>query len=62
MTELLCGRKWYNQHRLDYTQADIDAQTIVVSCNGRDLPAVKQDHKDRGIVKDIVKSYRKERR
>ena len=59
--EPLCGQDWYQKHRLDHTQADIDSLTIVVACDGRDLPPVKQDHKDRGIVKNLVKSYRKEK-
>lgn len=58
----LCGWSWFQLHRNDYTQADIEAQTIVVSCNGKDLPRVRQDKKDRGLVKDLVKSYRKEAR
>ena len=58
--EPLCGWQWYQQHRQDHTQADIDAMSIVVSCDGRNLPPVRQDKKDRGMVKDLVKSYRKE--
>lgn len=61
VTQPICGLAWYAKHRNDYTQRDIDSLTIVVACDGRDLPPVKQDHKDRGIVKDLVKSYRKEK-
>ncbi len=61
VTQPICGQDWLRKHRYDYTQAYMDSLTIVVACDGRDLPPVKQDHKDRGIVKDLVKSYRKER-
>ncbi len=54
----LCGWPWYHQHRNDYTQAEIDSLSIVVSHNGKDLPPIRQDKKDRGLVKDLVKSYR----
>jgi len=60
-TEPLCGLVWLRQHQYDYTQRDIDSLRIVVSCNGKELPPVSQDRKDRGIVKDLVKSYRKEK-
>ena len=56
----LCGWEWYSKHGHDVTQADIDSQAISLSFNGRNLPAVSQDRKDRGLVKDLVKSYRKE--
>lgn len=56
----LCGWEWYQKHRLDYSQAYIDSLTIVVSVDNRQLPTVS--NKDRGIVKDLVKSYRKEAR
>jgi len=58
-TEPLCGWPWYQQHRRDHTQADIDALSIVLSCDGKSLPPVSQKKKDRGLVKDLVKSYRK---
>ena len=62
VTQPICGQDWLLQHRYDYSQRDIDSLTIVVACDGRDLPPISQDHKDRGIVKDLVKSYRKEAR
>ena len=59
VTQPICGYDWLRQHRYDYSQHDIDSLTIVVACDGRDLPPVSQDRKDRGIVKNLVKSYRK---
>jgi len=58
----LCGWPWYQAHRHDHTEQEIAALSIVVSCNGKKLPLVRQDTKDRGLVKDLVKSYRKEGR
>ena len=60
VTQPICGLAWYTKHRNDYTQADIDSLTIVVSVDNRQLPPVS--NKDRGIVRDLVKSYRKEAR
>lgn len=61
MQELLCGQDWYLKHRFDHTQAEIDSLTIAVSVNGQNLPPVRQDKKDQGLVKDLVKSYREEK-
>ena len=60
LVDPLCGWEWYSQHGHDVTQADINSQAISLSFNGRNLPAVSQDRKERGLVKDLVKSYRKE--
>ena len=56
----LCGWPWYQQHLLDHSQAEIDSLSITISHCGKNLPSVRQDTKDRGLVKDLVKSYRKE--
>lgn len=61
MEEPLCGIVWYRKNQYKHTQAEIDSLTIAVAVNGRDLPLVRQDKKDRGLVKDLVKSYREER-
>ena len=58
-TALLCGRNWYDKHQNDYTHEDIASLTIIVSCECRELPAIRQNGK-RGIVKDLVKMNRKE--
>jgi len=58
MTELLCGREWYLKHRYDHTEQEIASLSIAVSCNGKKLPPVRQDRRDQGLVKDLVKSYR----
>lgn len=57
--EPLCGQDWYREHRFDHTQAEIDSLSIVISHQGQNLPPVRQDKKDKGLVKDLVKSYRK---
>ena len=56
--EPLCGWAWYQRNKNRITQADIDRLGIVVSVNGKELPAVSTSKKDRGLVKDMVKSYR----
>ncbi len=56
----LCGWAWYHMHKNDYTQAQIDSLSIAISHHGQNLPPVRQDKRDRGLVKDLVKSYRKE--
>lgn len=60
VTQPICGEDWLRQHRLDYTQRDIGSLTIILSVDKRRLPAVS--NKDRGIVKHLVKSYRKEKK
>lgn len=54
----LCGQAWYLQHRLDYTQADIDAQTIIMKVDNRQMPTVSGTDK-KGRVSNIVKINRK---
>ena len=56
--EPLCGWAWFQTHKNDVTQADIDSLGIVIAVSGKVLPAVSTSKKDRGIVKDLVKSYR----
>ena len=58
-TEPLCGIKWLRKHQHDHTHAEIASLSIIVSCEGRELPAIRQNGK-RGIVKDLVKMNRKE--
>lgn len=60
VTEPLCGREWLRKHWNKHTQAEIDSLSIVISHCGKNLPPIRQDTKGRGIVKDLVKSYRKE--
>ena len=56
----LCGWSWYQRNKNRITQADINSLGIVIAVDGKNLPAVRQAKKDRGIVKDLVKSYREE--
>ena len=60
-TGLLCGQAWFNKHQNDYTHEDIASLSITASIEGRELPATRQNGK-RGIVKDLVKINRKEKR
>jgi len=58
---MLINEGWYQQHKNDHTQAEIDSLSIVISHCGKNLPPVRQNRKDRGLVKDLVKSHREER-
>lgn len=53
----LCGWQWFKQHRHDYTQAEIDALGIEVSCDGHRYPSITGEN-GRGKVKDLVKANR----
>ena len=57
MQEPLCGQDWYIKHRLDYTQADIDAQTIQVKVDERQLPVVRNTDSKRSVA-NMVKVNR----
>lgn len=59
MTEPLCGRVWFDQHRLDHTQAEIDALGIEIKVDDRLQGRVKSGDKEaRGIVGEIVRVNR----
>lgn len=60
MQEPLCGYQWYYRHRLDYTQADIDSQTIIMKVDNRQMPVVSNT--DRGKTAHIVKINREVKR
>jgi hypothetical protein len=51
----LCGREWLSAHLGDYTPEEIEAQTIVVTCDGRELSPVAASAK-KGEVKTLVRS------
>ena len=55
----LCGWEWYQQHRLDHTQAEIDSLGLELLINGNKMPTLKQgDKKERhSHYKDLVKDY-----
>jgi hypothetical protein len=55
--EPICGWGWLWRHRLDHTHTEIEALTLVMCYNGRDLPPVPAAVK-RGKVKSIVKELR----
>ncbi len=56
MNEPICGYKWYDRHRNDYTQAEIDSLGIELKVNGKLQAKVQAGHKKaRGILKEIVK-------
>ena len=54
----LCGWEWYQKHQFDYTQADIDAQTITVKVDNVQMPTVSNKN-DKGKVSNLVKINRK---
>ena len=58
-TEFLCGNEWFRKHQHDYTEEYIASLSIIVTCEGREMPAIRQNGK-RGIVRDLVKMHRKE--
>jgi len=53
----LCGWEWLHQHRNDYTQAQIDALGIEVTCAGHRYPTITGEQ-TRGTVKKLVKANR----
>lgn len=56
MNEPLCGYKWYDRHRHDHTQAEIDSLGIELKVNGKVMARVQAgQRKARGILKEIVK-------
>ncbi len=56
MNEPICGWPWYQQHRDDHTQAEIDSLAIELRVNDKLQARVQSgEKKDRGIVKEIVK-------
>lgn len=56
-TKPLCGWDWLRQHLLDHTHAEIEALTIEIGYNGRNLPPVSAAD-NRGTVKSIVRGLR----
>lgn len=54
----ICGWPWFLKHRKDYTQADIDNQTIVVSSGSFKLPAIRAGTAGK-VVKDILQGINK---
>ena len=57
MNEPICGWKWFGRHRHDHTRQEIESLSIVLSCDGRKLPPISHQKKNRGLVKELVKSY-----
>ena len=55
--EPVCGMDWLRQHLWDHTHAEIEALTLEMSYNGRELPPVPAAVK-KGKVKSIVKELR----
>lgn len=53
----LCGWAWFQKHRLDHTQAEIDSLTIEVKVDNREMPTVSGTDK-KGRVSSIVKINR----
>lgn len=51
-TKPLCGWDWLRQHLRDHSQAEIEALTLEMSYNGRNLPPVRVADK-RGTVKTM---------
>ncbi len=60
--EPLCGYQWLRGHLQDHTQAEIDALSLEVRIDGKNLPGIEQgtSKKDRKQAMGIVKSYGKE--
>lgn len=52
--EPIGGIAWLDQHRHDYTHEEIEALTIQVGVDGRQLPPLPASTK-RGTIKTIVK-------
>lgn len=57
----LCGWTWYQRHRFDHTQAEIDALTIAVKVDSRQMPVVSNMDK-KGRVSNMVKLNREVKR
>ena len=49
---MLCSEKWYQKHKDDYTQADIDALGLEISVGGKKYPPLH--HGQKGKVKKLV--------
>lgn len=56
--EPLCGWWWFQQHKNDHTQAEIDALSIEVSRNGHTFPAIAKGNK-RGILKELLREIKR---
>ena len=51
---MLCGLKWYDEHKEDHTQEEIDGLGIVISINGKPRAKVSQGEK-KGAVKHTLR-------
>ena len=58
MDEPLCGWQWFQQHRRDYSQQDIDNLTIVISSKNMKLPAIRAGTAPK-TVRDILKDIKR---
>ena len=51
----LCGEEWYEKHKDDYSQDEIDALGIVVSVDGKAHAEIRQGHR-KGLVEALIES------
>ena len=51
--EPLCGWKWYDKHKQDYTQEYIESLTIEVSVPGSKL-RIRNIAKSKGIISETI--------
>ena len=54
---MLCGQKWYQKHKDDYTEDDIAALGIEISMGGKKYPQILQGDR-KGKVGELFKIIR----
>ena len=52
-TDTICGKPWYYQHLVQYTNEDIEALSFTLSAGDRTLPELHADIK-RGNIKHLM--------